>query len=58
MIGSYLMLCRSKEEISMLKEDADNCVTYYKNKKCVILQEISKRSHYLIGEQWLYCTLY
>ena len=43
-IDSYLMLCRSKEEISMLKEDADNCVSYYKNKKCVILEEISKRS--------------
>ena len=28
----------------MLKEDADNCVSYYKNRKCVILEEISKRS--------------
>lgn len=28
----------------MLQEDADNCVTYYKNREDVILQEISKRS--------------
>ena len=43
-IDSYLILCRSKEEISMLKENADNCVAYYKNRKDVILEEISKRS--------------
>lgn len=28
----------------MLKENADNCVAYYKNRKDVILEEISKRS--------------
>ena len=43
-IDSYLMLCRSKEEISMLKEDADNCVAYYKNRNGVILEEVRKRS--------------
>ena len=43
-IDSYLILCRSQEEISMLQEDADNCVTYYKNREDVILQEINKHS--------------
>ena len=28
----------------MLKEDADNCVTYYRNRKGVILEELHKRS--------------
>ena len=43
-IDAYLMLCRSKEEISMLKEEAENCVAYYRNRKSIILEEINQRS--------------
>ncbi len=32
-INAYLLLCRSNEEISLLKKDAENCVAYYQDRK-------------------------
>lgn len=37
-IDAYLMLCRSKEDMCMLKEEAENIVLYYEHrKKCIVL---------------------
>ena len=43
-IDSYLLLCRCKEEISLLQEDADNVIAYYENKKEVLEKEVHSRS--------------
>ena len=43
-IDSYLVLCRCKEDIAMLEEDAQNVVIYYENRKKVLHEEIQKQS--------------
>ena len=42
-IDSYLVLCRCKEELSMLQEDVDNVVVYYESKK-VLQEEIQRQA--------------
>ncbi len=39
-INAFLMLCRSNEEIDLLRKDAQNCVEYYKHKKTCITRTI------------------
>ena len=39
-IDSYLSLCRSKEEIYMLKQEAQNVVSYYRQRKEILLKEL------------------
>ena len=43
-IDSYLILCRCKEEIAMLQEDAKNVVSYYENRRKVLHEEIRRQS--------------
>lgn len=43
-IEAYLMICRSKEEMTMLESEADNAVQFYSHKKQAILKEIEHRS--------------
>ena len=43
-IDTYLVLCRSKEEILLLKEDADNIIAYYESRKKVLQEEIKRQS--------------
>ena len=43
-IDSYLSLCRSKEEIYMLKQEAQNVVSYYRQRKEILLKELESRS--------------
>ena len=43
-IDSYLALCRCREEIAMLQEDANNVIAYYTRRKSVILEEIQRHS--------------
>lgn len=39
-IDAYLTLCRSKEEISMLTEEARNVTVYYEEQKKAVLKEL------------------
>ena len=39
-VDAYLMYCRSEEEQSLLLSEATHVVTYYKNRKRVILKEL------------------
>ncbi len=43
-IQSYLILCRSKEEINFLKDDALNVIRYYERKKQVVYDKIAHLS--------------
>ena len=43
-IDSYLVLCRCREEIAMLQEDANNVLAYYTRRKSVIQEEIQRHS--------------
>lgn len=43
-VDSHLTLCRSNEELSMLKEDVHNCITYYRHREEVISQKIKQFS--------------
>ena len=43
-IDSYLSLCQSKEEIYMLKQEAQNVVSYYRQRKEILLKELESRS--------------
>ena len=44
-LDSHLTLCRSNEELSMLKDGVHNCITYYRHRKEVISQKIQEFSH-------------
>ena len=44
-LDSHLTLCRSNEELSMLKESVHNYITYYRHRKEVISQKIQEFSH-------------
>ena len=44
-IQAYLMVCRSREEVSMLKEDSSNVVSYYKNKLEVVQHAITSMTN-------------
>lgn len=44
LVDSHLTLCRSNEELSMLKEDVHNCITYYRHREEVISQQIKRYS--------------
>ena len=44
LIDSYLVLCRSREEIKLLREEAQNVVSYYKTKKVAVQEEITNLS--------------
>ena len=44
LIDNYLLLYRSSEEIKLLREEAQNIVAYYKNRKVVVEEEIAKLS--------------
>ncbi len=44
-IDAYLALCRSNEELQMLKDEADNIVMYYEKHKKIILLELEHLSH-------------
>lgn len=39
-MDSYLLLCRSKEELSMLREDLQNVVCFYEDRKASLLKAI------------------
>ena len=39
-MDAYLALCRSKEDIRMLKEEAENVVAYYEEKRKIITKEM------------------
>ena len=39
-IDAYLALCRSKEDIRMLTEEAENVVAYYEEKRKIIMKEM------------------
>lgn len=41
-MDSYLMLCRSKEEMLMLSEDIQNVINFHEKKASVIIQKIDK----------------
>ncbi len=43
-VQAYLILCRSKEEISMLQEDALNVVNYYERVKKVVCSKLASLS--------------
>ena len=43
-MDAYLALCRSKEDICMLKEEAENAVAYYEEKRKIIMKEIENIS--------------
>ena len=43
-IDSYLMLCRSREEMSLLKLEAQNVVTYYEDMEQALEEELGRRS--------------
>lgn len=43
-IQAYLILCRSREEISMLREDALNMVNYYERVKKVVCDKLASLS--------------
>lgn len=43
-IDSYLLLCRSREEIQLLKHEVHNLVSYYENAKKVLEDETRRRS--------------
>lgn len=43
-MDAYLMLCRSNEDLSMLKEEAQNTVTYYEERKYSLLKAIEHLS--------------
>ena len=42
-IDAYLTLCRSKEEIVMLKQECNNLISYYESKRKAIMKEIEHR---------------
>ena len=39
-MDSYLLLCRSKEEVAMLTEDIQNIIKFYEAKKTLILKAV------------------
>ena len=53
-IDAYLLLLRSKEELLMLEEDAQNCLDYYKERQEVINAEIASTlevNAYAVGKK-------
>ena len=49
---AYLALTHSKEDISMLKQEAENIVTYYAERRKVIVKEIEHMSVNMDSFSW------
>ena len=53
-IDSYLLWCRSKEEIIMLEGDARNMVEYHKHQKQGKYKDSHQIHHLMVGELQCY----
>ena len=56
-IDAYLALTRSKEDISMLIQEAENIVTYYQKRRKVIVKEIEHVSQHGLFQQGDHCDV-
>ena len=43
-IDAYLSYCRSVEEIKMLKDEAENVITYYEQRKTAVVNELESNA--------------
>ena len=44
LVDNYLLLCRSREEIKLLKEECQNLINYYQDMRMALKEEITRRS--------------
>ena len=57
------MICRSKEELTMLESEVGNAIQFYSHKKQIILKELERRSlesensDFNMGARCLLCQL-